>query len=265
MTTPSKDWSAKQYLKFNAERTRPARDLLLQVPLDNPKRVMDLGCGPGNSTAVLQERFPDAKLSGMDSSPDMIRKAKETLPGVAFEVGDLKTFEPDEPVDLFFSNAVFQWLSTQERLDILQRLMGRLATGGALAFQVPDNLTEPSHVAMQETANAPGEAWTEVLSRSAPKRDEFQTSAEIYDALIPFSSNVDIWRTTYYHIMKDHQAIVEWVKGTGLRPYLDPLGEEEAKGYLASYLAKLKEKYPAQSDGQVLLAYPRLFVVAVKK
>lgn len=260
----AKDWSAQQYLKFNSERTRPSYDLLARVPSDAPKRIVDLGCGPGNSTAVVAQRYPDAHVSGIDSSPDMIRKAKETLPELSFRVAGLESFEPEGPVDLYFSNAVFQWLPGESRIPIMTRLMEHLSPGGALAIQVPDNMAEPSHVAMHEAAFTPGTAWEETMKQAAPGRDDFCTETDIYDALRPLSSSVDIWRTTYYHTMENHEAIVEWVKGTGLRPFIDPLTPEQRDGYLASYLAKIKESYKAQQDGKVLLAYPRLFVVAVK-
>jgi trans-aconitate 2-methyltransferase len=260
----SKDWSAQQYLKFQSDRTRPSHDLLARVPSDAPKRIVDLGCGPGNSTAVVAQRYPDADVSGIDSSPAMIKKAKETLPDITFQVAGLESYEPEGPVDLYFSNAVFQWIPGQDRIPIMTRLMGQLAPGGVLAVQVPDNLSEPSHAVMREAAFAPGTAWEETMKQAAPSRDTVYTETELYDALRPLSSSVDIWRTTYYHIMENHEAIVEWVKSTGLRPFLDPLTPEQEAGFLAAYLEKIKASYTAQKDGKVLLAYPRLFVVAVK-
>lgn len=258
------DWSADQYAKFLDERTRPSRDLLARVPTTAPKRIIDLGCGPGNSTAVLAERYPEADLSGIDSSPDMIRKAKETLPGVPFSIADLTTYHPDGPVDLLFSNAVFQWLPGDSRVSIIKNLVSSLSPGGSLAFQVPNNLSEPSHVAIREAAFAPGTPWEETMRRANPGRDEFQTPVELYDALSPLCSSIDIWETKYQHVLENHEAIVEWVKGTGLRPFIDPLSDAEREAYLKEYLARLKKAYPSQHDGKVLLPYPRLFVVATK-
>lgn len=258
------DWSAAQYAKFLSERTRPARDLLARVPLTSPRRVIDLGCGPGNSTEVLVERYPDADVSGIDSSADMIRRARETLPGRRFEVADLETFDSGGAVDLYFSNAVFQWLPGETRLQTITRLVRDLSPGGVLAFQVPNNFSEPSHVAMRETAAAPGAPWAKTLERVGRGRDEFPTASELHDALAPLCSEVDVWETRYFHVMESHEAIVEWVKGTGLRPFVGPLSEAEKEGYLREYLARLKKMYPSQRDGTVLLPYPRLFVVATK-
>ncbi|KAH7122195.1 putative O-methyltransferase [Dactylonectria estremocensis] len=265
MTSVQKDtWSANQYSRFLNERTQPSRDLLARVPLASPKRVIDLGCGPGNSTAVVAERYPDAKLSGIDSSADMIQKAKGTLPDVSFDVADLTTFKPGGEVDLYFSNAVFQWLPSGRRIEIIGQLVEHLSSGGVLAFQVPFNVSEPSHAAMSETAFAPDTAWEETMRRVKPGRDEFPTPAELYDGLRPLCSDVQIWKTTYFHTLENYEAIVEWVKGTGLRPFLDPLSETERDGYLKEYLARLKKVYPTQNDGKVLLPYPRLFLVATK-
>ena len=259
------DWSAKQYAKFLSERTRPSRDLFAHVPLASPARVVDLGCGPGNSTEVLVERYPGATVSGVDSSADMIRRARETLPGLSFEIADLESYRPSDAVDLFFSNAVFQWLPGATRVRILQGLVEALAPSGVLAFQVPNNLAEPSHVAMREAADAPGTPWAEKLAHLRMGRDEFPSARELHDALSPLCAEVDVWETRYFHVMESHEAIVEWVKGTGLRPFIEPLEGAEREGYLEAYLARLREVYPAQRDGTVLLPYPRLFVVATKK
>lgn len=260
----NKDWSATQYLKFKDERTRPVRDLIAQIPLESPKRIVDLGCGPGNSTAELAARYPESHLTAMDSSPDMLEKARAALPNVEFALDDLTSYAPkeNEPVDLFFSNAVFQWLSHSERIEVISRLIKNQPSGGVFAFQVPDNLQERSHEAMRETA-ADG-PWAETLSRLSPARDMFQSPKEIYDALKPLCSNVDIWHTHYHHVLDDHQAIVEWLKGTGLRPFIDPLSEDERRGFLKAYLERLKESYPSLYDGKVLLRFPRLFVVTVR-
>ncbi|RHZ67847.1 hypothetical protein CDV55_102711 [Aspergillus turcosus] len=255
----TKDWSATQYLKFEGERTRPARDLLAQVPSTlQPKRIVDLGCGPGNSTAVLQERFPNAHLSGMDSSPDMIEKARKRLPGLDFRVADLMTYQPstaEGDVDLYFSNAVFQWLDGPDRLAVIKRLMQTQKPGAVFAWQVPDNFNEYSHVAMRETAALDGAPWKAVLAAGKnPARELFQTPQQLYDELKPLCSSITIWHTYYQVILDSHEGIVEWVKGTGLQPFINPLNEEQREGFLREYLARLKRAYPTQYDGKVLLS-----------
>jgi trans-aconitate 2-methyltransferase len=257
-----KDWSAAQYLKFERERTRPARDLLAQVAVESPARVLDVGCGPGNSTRLLVERWPSARISGLDSSPDMIEKARKRLPEVDFRIGDLTT-TTIEGYDLLFANAVYQWLRHDQRMGIFVDMMTKQKPGGVFAFQVPDNFDEPSHVAMREVAAEGDRPWSEAL-RDQGVRQPFQSPAEIYNQFKPLCSEVDIWHTSYYHILDDHQAIVEWVKGTGLRPFVDPLSPEARQAFLDAYLDRIRRLYPPLHDGKVCLRYPRLFVVAVR-
>lgn len=255
--TTKPDWSASLYLKFEDERTRPSRDLLSRVPADQPRRVVDIGCGPGNSTELLAERWPDAEVSGFDTSPDMIEKARKRLPGLSFTLADAATWEPAEPVDVIFANAVFQWLP--EHPEILRRLMGFLAPGGALAVQMPDNRSEPSHRLMDEAAaEMPFGAKMADAGRGLLPPVGFY-----YDLLVGLSARLDIWHTIYNHPMANAAAIVEWLSATGLRPYVEPLDADERKAFLARYEEKLAAAYPARADGKVLLRFPRLFMVAV--
>ncbi|KAJ5961281.1 Trans-aconitate 2-methyltransferase C-terminal [Penicillium vulpinum] len=262
MLKQKKDWSASQYLKFENERTQPARDLLSHVPLAAPKRIIDLGCGPANSTTVLATRYPSAIITGLDSSPDMIERAKKVLPDREFHVTDLNSYTPDpaKPVDLFFSNAVFQWLKADDRITVIKRLMQPQQKDAVFALQVPHNLNEPSHILMTETA-ADG-PWAAKLT--GVQRDGFQTPQELYDLVKPFCSQVSVFETSYYHSLESHEAVIEWVKGTGLRPFLDPLEDGEKEVFLKDYLRRLQNAYPVSVDGRVLLKYPRLFMVAVK-
>jgi trans-aconitate 2-methyltransferase len=190
----------------------------------------------------------------------MINKAKEILPNVDFHVADLNTWSTTDQVDLFFSNAVFQWLKAPDRIMVIKRLLENQKSGTVFALQVPHNLNEPSHVLMSETAKSG--PWKEKLA--AVQRDGFQSPQELYDAVKPFAAEVNVFETSYYHSLESHQAVVEWVKGTGLRPFLDPLDGEEKDAFLGQYLKSLEGAYPVSVDGRVLLKYPRLFMVAVK-
>ena len=253
-------WSASQYVKFEDERTRPPRDLLAQVPLERIKRGADLGCGPGNSTELLIERFGAAHISGVDSDDDMLAAARKRLPYTTFTKADLATWQPEAPHDLFFANAVFQWVPDHGA--VFERLMGHLRPGGVLAVQMPDNLDEPSHRAMAETA-ADG-PWAERFTEPAGDRAALPPPASYYDRLKPRASRVDIWHTIYNHPMADAAAIVEWVKGSGLRPFLDRAGPEHRAGFLAAYRARIEAAYPILASGGVLFRFPRLFIVAVR-
>ncbi|MGO4705602.1 trans-aconitate 2-methyltransferase [Microvirga sp. 2MCAF38] len=252
------EWNAGQYLKFEEQRTRPAIDLLAHVPLSNPKRCIDLGCGPGNSTELLVKRYPNAEIMGLDSSFAMLAEARQRLPGLIFEKDDIATWSPSESFDLIFANAALQWVPDHAML--LPRLVSALNPGGCLAIQVPDNQQEPTHVLMRDVA-ARG-PWAGRLAGAATAREAIGSFGEYYTRLRQAGCSVDLWRTTYVHCLNGAGAIVEWVKGTGLRPFLDPLDEAEQKEFLALYEAEIAHAYPQQFDGKVLLRFPRLFLIA---
>ena len=253
------DWSPGQYLKFEDERTRPAAELLARVPIEQPRRILDVGCGPGNSTELLAARYPQAEIVGIDSSPEMIEAARKRLPSADFRAADIYDWTPSTPFDLVYGNAVFQWVP--DHLAVLARLLDGCAPGGAVAMQVPDNLNEPTHMLMAAVAR--GGRWREKFETPI-RRDPIPPPAAYYDRLKPHAANVDIWHTTYYHLLADAAAIVEWVKGTGLRPWLDRLDDGERAAYLAAYTERIAETYPPLVDGRVMLRFPRLFVVAVR-
>lgn len=254
----AEDWNAAQYLKFEDERTRPSRDLLAQVHHSDARVVVDLGCGPGNSTQLLAERFPGADLLGIDTSPDMLAAARIRLPQARFEQADAATLTLDRPADVIFANAVLQWIPDHAAL--LARLMTLLAPGGVLAVQMPDNLDQSSHKAMGETASAG--PWADRLQAASAARTDLLSVGAYYDVLVPHAARVDVWHTIYQHPLDGLPAIVDWLKSTGLRPFLDPLDAPARADFLAAYQARLATHYPLQANGKVLLAFPRLFLVA---
>lgn len=253
-------WSASQYLKFEDERTRPVRDLLAAVPTSGVKRATDLGCGPGNSTEVLVTRYPDARVSAIDSSEEMLRAARERLPGVLFERADITDWREPGPFDVILANAALHWIT--DHASLLPRLVGALSVGGSLAVQMPDNLAEPSHVLMRQTADHG--PWAGRLSGVHAKRTPIEPAGWYYQVLRPFCRRVDIWRTIYHHPLAGDEAIVEWFRGSGLRPYLTPLEPSERAEFLERYRSGLAAAYPALPDGTILIPYPRLFFVATR-
>jgi trans-aconitate 2-methyltransferase len=254
------DWSAEQYLKFEDERTRPSRDLLVQIPVADARKVFDIGCGPGNSTELLVKRWPQAAVTGIDTSADMLRQARERLPAQKFIEANVAHWMPSENTDVLFANAIFQWVPGHLRQ--LQRLLGALPRGGVLAVQMPDNLDEPVHVLMREVAQSG--PWREQLAEKARIRDALPTPGGYYDALGPLCMRLVLCHTIYNHELDDAAAVVEWVKGTGVRPFLDPLEPPQRKQFLAEYSARIAATYLPQADGKVLLRFPRIFIVAVK-
>ncbi|MGQ3001737.1 MAG: trans-aconitate 2-methyltransferase [Hydrogenophaga sp.] len=250
-------WSARTYSAFEQERTRPVRDLVAALPARGVQVAIDLGCGPGNSTEVLADRFPQARVTGLDSSDDMLAAARERLPGIRFELADIEAWSPVESFDVILANASLQWLP--DHATLYPRLLSRLAPGGSLAVQTPDNLEEPAHRLAREVA-AQGPWASKIGSVKHPARHD---AAFYYQLLKPRCAAVDVWRTTYFHPLSGGpEAVVEWFKGSALRPYLAPLDGGEKAAFLARYLAAITQAYPALADGTVLLPFPRLFIVA---
>lgn len=254
-------WSATQYTKFEDERNRPIKDLLANIPTGPVARAVDIGCGPGNSTELLFAKYPDAAVTGMDSSADMIEAARKRLPQVGFDIDDIATWRSAGPYDVILSNAALQWVPDHETL--MPALVGKLAPGGHLAVQMPDNLEEPAHRLMRATA-ADG-PWAAKLVDAAKARPVRHDADWYYRLLRDKLTRLDIWRTTYYHpLAGGAPAVVEWFKATGLRPFIGPLDETERAAYLARYQAAVADAYPALPDGTVLLPFPRLFLVATR-
>ncbi len=260
MAITAASWDPAQYLRFTDERLRPALDLLAQVPLDAPSRVVDLGCGAGNVTAILQRRFPHASVVGVDGSAAMLAKAREAAPGCRFEQGDFATWAPaaEEPApDLIYSNAALHWVGGHESL--FPRLVSLLAPGGVLAVQMPAMHDAPLRRLQNEVAvYGP---WAEVL-RDARFARAILTAGEYYDLLRPHVAALDLWETTYLHVLTGEDAVVEWAAGSSLRPFLDKLPEGLRAAYRAAYAAALRPHYPRRTDGATLLPFQRLFVLA---
>lgn len=251
-------WQSGQYLKFAGERTQPAVDLAGRIALAAPRRVIDLGCGPGNSTAVLAARWPGAALTGLDSSPAMIAAAQRDFPNGRWLTGDIATWTADAPWDVVFSNAALQWVPDHAAL--LPRLLTQVAPGGVLAVQMPANFDAPAHRLMRELGATA--KWRRHFP-AAPREWAVQDAAFYYDLLAPLTARFDLWHTDYLHVMPGPEAIIEWYQGTGLRPWLDALpGDAERADFLADYGALIAAAFPRRPDGRVLFPFRRLFFIA---
>lgn len=249
-------WDPRLYLRFGGERARGQVDLLSQVHVDMPAEVVDLGCGPGNSTAVLAARWPEARLIGIDSSPEMIEEARAAVPSASFEVADVREWlARGEQADVVFTHATLQWVPGH--LALMGDLVGAVRPGGWLAIGVPGNFAEPSHVLREQlAASAPFAEFTAgVASPSAH-------DPEVYlRALRPLGCAVDAWETTYLHQLKGPDGVFEWVSGTSARPALQALPDDLRERFTGELRSQLREAYPAE-DGMVVLPFRRVFVVA---
>jgi trans-aconitate 2-methyltransferase len=249
-------WNPQTYLAFADERTRPAAELLARVPDESPARVIDLGCGPGNSTALLRARWPGAALEGLDSSPDMLAQARKEGVEANWIFADVASWSPPAAYDVMFSNATLQWLGDHAAL--LPRLMGFVKPGGTFAFQVPHNMDAPSHALMRETA-AQG-PWAAKLQNI---REVAVLAPDAYYAILAgHAASVDIWETEYLHVLRGEDAVYHWVSGTGLRPFVNALAGAERDAFIAAYKNKLSAVYPPRADGSTLFPFKRLFAVA---
>ena len=253
-------WDADLYLRFANERTQPAIDLLARVALAAPARVIDLGCGPGNSTALLRGRWPDAAVTGLDSSPQMLAAARKDQPDGEWVLGDITTWTADPPYDLVFSNATLQWLP--DHATLYPHLFAQVAPGGALATQIPVFHAMPVQRALLGVAADP--AWRDRLA-PATRALVAEAPGFYYDALRPFASRIDLWETEYNHLLASTDAIVEWISGTRLRPYLEALADDaERQEFLTRLRAAVAATYTPQRDGAVLFPFRRLFLVAYR-
>ena len=250
-------WDPTVYMAFGNERTRPALELVARVPVDRPRLVVDLGCGTGNSTAALAQRWPEARLIGVDSSPAMLAKARASSVAAQWIQADIGAWTSPEPVSVIYSNATFQWVDDHQ--PIFVRLLNSVEEGGALAVQMPRNFDAPSHVLLRETAaHGPWAGVTARLARPHPVCEPY----EYYDLLAAHARRVDIWETEYLQVLEGEDAVFNWVSGTALVPYHDALAGALREDFMAAYRARLSQAYPRGADGSTLFPFKRIFILA---
>jgi trans-aconitate 2-methyltransferase len=253
-------WNPDLYLKFEDERTQPACDLISRIAVAGPARIADIGCGPGNSTKALRERWPRAEILGLDSSAEMIDKARSAHPRERWILADAAQWKPDAPYDIVFSNAALQWIPDHERL--VPALFNALRGPGALAVQVPANIESPLHQALLKISRS--EKWKAALS-GCDGLIHYHDAGFYHDLLSALTGRIFIWQTTYYHVMADHQGLVDWYAGTGMKPYLERLADEgRRRQFQSAVLDECRDSYPAQADGRILFPFQRLFFLAYR-
>ena len=252
-------WDPDIYERFKTYRDRPALDLLLQVPADlDPHEIWDLGCGTGEHAAVLAARHPKARVHGLDSSPDMLARARERGANVDWVLADLAAFAPSAPVDLVFTNAALQW--APDHAALIPRLASFLTDEGVFACQMPAAHDAPWHRALRELS---GEAaWAERFASVVGSRS-IADAEQYYGWLSPACRQIDIWATTYLHVLEGPDPALEWMRGTALRPYLDALTDgSEREAFLNAYRERVRAVLPPRDDGTTLFPFPRLFILA---
>ena len=256
-------WEPAQYLRFCDHRLRPGLELLARVPLASPRTVYDLGCGTGQLSRLIADRWPDASVIGIDNSPDMLAEAGREPSTVHWIQADIRTWTPAGPTDLIYSNATLQWIDDHRQL--LPQLVSYLNPGGCLAVQMPLSWDLPSHRLMRQTLANGGPGGTPLGSeqfRQAAARNWVEPASVYHDLLAPLARTVDLWETEYHQVLQGDDPVLEWVKGTGLRPILNGLDERERALFLAEYSRRLRETYPSRADGRTVYPFRRLFIVA---
>lgn len=250
-------WDPQQYARFADQRLRPALDLIARIPLDRPRTVADLGCGTGNVTRILRSRWPDAGITGIDGSPQMLAEAMKLKADLVWEQNDVATWNPPVKFDLIFSNAALHWLDDHPAL--FARLCGNVAAGGVLAVQMPRNFAAPSHAIMHELAASP--PWRDALAPLL--RPQPVLAPERYwELLAPGARSLDIWEAEYLQILEGENPVAEWTKGSWLAPLLAALAPGARAEFESEYRRRVAQVYPRQHDGKTLFPFKRLFIVA---
>jgi trans-aconitate 2-methyltransferase len=255
------DWNSEQYLKFKTERTQPAVDLVNRINMVNLGKILDVGCGPGNSTQVLYLKYPGAYILGVDKSEDMINTAKIKYPYLDFKICDVSKdlSELDGCFDIVFSNACIQWVPDHKHL--LKNLMNLLDENGVLAVQIPMNNNEPVHQIINNIISSI--KWSKYFTE--PRIFYTLSRSEYHDIFSEISEEFYIWETVYYHVMKSHNDILEWYRGTGLRPYLNVLPDNRKTEFENEIMDLLIKGYPRQKNGDIIFRFPRFFFIAYPK
>ncbi len=254
-------WNPDQYLKFAQPRFRPALDLLARVDADAPRTVVDLGCGTGNVTQVLAARWGQAKIIGVDDSAEMLAQARSAHAGIDWRQEGIAVWQPDDSVDVLYSNAALHWLPDHAAL--FPRLMGYVAPGGYLAVQMPRNFAAPSHASIADTVRSgPWRARLESLLRPSPVSEP----SFYYELLAPYAAQIDIWETEYLQVLSGKNPVKEWTRGTWLPQFLDALdGPEERQAFEEDYAKRVELAYPPLANGDTPFPFRRLFMVVQKK
>lgn len=254
------EWNSKQYLKFVKERTQPSVDLANRIELEHPSNIFDMGCGPGNSTKVLADKFPEAFITGGDNSQNMIDEARKKYPELDFILFDARSdFDKfGKKFDVVFSNACIQWVP--DHTVLLKNMMNLLNDNGVLAVQTPMNYKEPIHIIISQITKS--SKWKNKFSN--PRIFYNLTQSDYFDLLSEISDDFSIWETIYCHRMSSHRDIMEWYKGTGLRPYLSELNAHDAAEFENDVFEEVVRAYPTQANGEIIFRFPRFFFTAVK-
>jgi trans-aconitate 2-methyltransferase len=253
-----REWDPEQYLQFEHERTQPSIDLVAHIPLETAKTIIDIGCGPGNSTQILRKRWPHADIVGLDKSEKMIERARLDHPDQTWTIGDASTLETDRQYDIVFSNAAIHWVPDHHQL--IPRLFQLVRKGGILAIQVPANHESPLYRIILNIARSG--KWSAFTS-GREGLITYHTAEYYYHELVPLTQDIALWETTYYHILRSHEDLVAWYKGTAMKPFLESLPTDDTREeFEQTVLTECKKQYPLQSDGRILYPFKRLFFTA---